>query len=222
MKKNPFEARLAAFAAKVAERKLDAAVVFNEANIMSLTGVKCDNACLLVPAAGRGKGECVFFTDFRYVPAVEREAPWIKVAEIKKLDGKKPLKVAGISFGGVGYERIQITENSLENPGGLGGLNSFADITLRFPHSFDKAENYERGLDLDRALAYVRYDCGGVHAEREYFASYPDRTLAGRICTSSPVSFAIGVKIPFLTEEEGREKRGTREDERRKQDVFHA
>ncbi len=104
MKKNPFEARLAAFAAKVAERKLDAAVVFNEANIMSLTGVKCDNACLLVPAAGRGKGECVFFTDFRYVPAVEREAPWIKVAEIKKLDGKKPLKVAGISFGGVGYE----------------------------------------------------------------------------------------------------------------------
>ena len=64
-------------------------VVFNEANIMSLTGVKCDNACLLVPAAGRGKGECVFFTDFRYIPAVEREAPWIKVAEIKKLDGAR-------------------------------------------------------------------------------------------------------------------------------------
>ena len=29
-------------------------------------------------------------------------------------------------FGGVPDERIQITENSLENPGGLGGLNSFA------------------------------------------------------------------------------------------------
>ncbi len=117
--------------------------------------------------------------------------------------------LGGNIFGGVEEERIQITENSLENPGGLGGLNSFADILLRFPHSFDAAESYERGLDLDRALAYVRYDFGGVHTEREYFASYPDRTLAGRIRTSAPVSFAIGLRIPFLTEEEGREKRGT-------------
>ena len=47
-------------------------------------------------------------------------------------------------FGGVETERIQITENSLENPGGLGGLNSFADICFYFPHSFEKTSGYER------------------------------------------------------------------------------
>jgi len=115
----------------------------------------------------------------------------------------------GNVFGGVGYERIQITENSAENPGGLGGLNSFADIFIRFPHGEKDAENYERGLDIGRALAYVRYDCGGVKVEREYFASYPDQALVGHIVTSAPSDYRIEMQIPFLTEEKGREKRGT-------------
>ena len=37
----------------------------------------------------------------------------------------------GNVFGGVAAERIQITENSVENPGSLGGLNSFADLYFR-------------------------------------------------------------------------------------------
>jgi Xaa-Pro aminopeptidase len=99
---NPFAERLAAFAAKVAERKLDAAVVFNQANVRSLTGVDCDNACLLV----RPSCEPVFYTDFRYVPAVERTAPWLKVDDIKKVGGKKPLKVGKAKFASVGYESV--------------------------------------------------------------------------------------------------------------------
>ncbi|MBR4960891.1 MAG: glycoside hydrolase N-terminal domain-containing protein [Clostridia bacterium] len=117
--------------------------------------------------------------------------------------------MGGNVFGGVDCERIQITENSLQNPGHLGGLNSFADILIRFPHTEADAENYERGLDIRRALAYVRYDCAGIHMEREYFASYPDRALAGMITASAPVSCEICLQIPFLTEEEGREKRGS-------------
>lgn len=99
---NPFAGRLAAFTAKVAERKLDAAVVFNQANVRSLTGVDCDNACLLV----RPSCEPVFYTDFRYVPAVERTAPWLKVDDIKKVGGKKPLKVGKAKFASVGYESV--------------------------------------------------------------------------------------------------------------------
>ena len=117
--------------------------------------------------------------------------------------------MGGNVFGGVDCERIQVTENSLENPGHLGGLNSFADILLRFPHSFETAVNYERGLDLGKALAFVRYEHGGVRIEREVFASYPDKAIAARISASAPVSFRIEVKIPHLTEEEGRVKRGT-------------
>ncbi len=117
--------------------------------------------------------------------------------------------LGGNVFGGVARERIQITENSAENPGHLGGLNSFADIRLCFPHSFEEAEGYERGLDIGRALAYVRYEADGVRVEREYFASYPDRAVVGRIAASAPISFDVALEIPFLTEEEGREKRGT-------------
>ncbi|MBP3293012.1 MAG: glycoside hydrolase N-terminal domain-containing protein, partial [Clostridia bacterium] len=114
----------------------------------------------------------------------------------------------GNVFGGVKRERIQVTENSTENPGHLGGLNSFADLYFHFPHDEESVQNYERGLDIGHALAYVRYDADGVHVEREYFASYPDRTIAGKIRTSAPVTLTAEVKIPFLTEEEGREKRG--------------
>ncbi|MCR5262571.1 MAG: glycoside hydrolase family 95 protein, partial [Clostridiales bacterium] len=112
-------------------------------------------------------------------------------------------------FGGADYERIQVTENSLENPGQLGGLNSFADIILRFGHSFESVKEYERGLDIGRALAYVSYSAGGNHISREYFASYPDRAVIGRIISEKPISFRAELNIPFLTDEEGREKTGT-------------
>ncbi len=117
--------------------------------------------------------------------------------------------MGGNVFGGVDYERIQITENSAENDWGTGGLNSFADIFLRFPHTFEQAENYERGLDIGRALAYVGYDADGIRVEREYFATYPDRAVVGRVTTTKPLSFAVELKIPYLTEEEPRQKRGT-------------
>ncbi len=117
--------------------------------------------------------------------------------------------MGGNVFGGVDYERLQITENSAENPGGLGGLNSFADIFVRFPHTFEDTAGYERGLDIGCGLAYVHYTAHGVHVDREYFASYPDRTVAGRITSSEPVSYEIEVQIPYITEEADREKRGT-------------
>ena len=117
--------------------------------------------------------------------------------------------LGGNVFGGIDYERIQITENSTENPGKLGGLNSFADILIHFPHNQEAVQHYERGLDIGKAIAYVNYDCGGVHVERKYFTTYPDKVLVGQITTSEPVDLRFEVQIPYLTEEEGREKRGT-------------
>ncbi|MBP3388565.1 MAG: glycoside hydrolase N-terminal domain-containing protein, partial [Clostridia bacterium] len=116
--------------------------------------------------------------------------------------------MGGNVFGGVECERIQITENSTANPGPAGGLNSFADIYIRFPHTMEQATHYERGLDIGRALAYVRYQVDGVSVERDYFMSYPDRALVGRITSSGSLSYAVEVAIPYLTEREGREKRG--------------
>lgn len=78
---NPFASRLAAFAARLRERRLSAAIVCGEANIRALTAVPCDNACLVVRP---GKAP-VFLTDFRYVPMVHRLAPWLTVGDLRTL-----------------------------------------------------------------------------------------------------------------------------------------
>ncbi|MBP3377324.1 MAG: glycoside hydrolase N-terminal domain-containing protein, partial [Clostridia bacterium] len=114
----------------------------------------------------------------------------------------------GNVFGGVEYERIQITENSLENPWHFGGLNNFAEIYLHFPHELEKVSGYERGLVLNDGLAYVRYDAGEVHVEREYFMSYPDRALVGRVKTSRKVDFETELVVPFVNDHEERAKTG--------------
>ncbi len=99
MKKNPFQSRLSDFVLKLADKDLDAAVIFSQHNIRSLTGVDCDSACLLVT-----KKRTVFYTDFRYLPAVERLAPYLELADISKLKGKKPLTLRGVEFNRVGCE----------------------------------------------------------------------------------------------------------------------
>ncbi len=83
MNENPFAGRLAAFQKMLKRRKLDVAVVRDQANVRSLTGIDCDNAALVVTPDA-----VVFHTDFRYIPMVHRTAPWLKVKEIKKLDFK--------------------------------------------------------------------------------------------------------------------------------------
>ncbi len=94
-------------------------------------------------------------------------------------------------FGGITDERLQITENSLQNWQEAGGLSSFGDIRIHFEHG--NAENYVRGLDLNNAVAFVKYDCGGVHYEREYFTSHPDRVLACRITADKKGALAFKV-----------------------------
>ena len=68
--------RIDDFRKMVKRRCLDAALVFDPANIRALTGIVCDNACFT--------GD-VFYTDFRYVPMVHRIAPELKVRDIRNL-----------------------------------------------------------------------------------------------------------------------------------------
>ena len=89
MKKNPFAERLAAFVGKLKEAGVEVALVCGEANVKALTGVDCDNACLKVTVAPEGRAPgVVFYTDFRYVPMVNRVAPWVKVDDLKKMKFK--------------------------------------------------------------------------------------------------------------------------------------
>ena len=88
-KTNPFAERLAAFVGKLKEAGVEVALVCGEANVKALTGVDCDNACLKVTVAPEGRAPgVVFYTDFRYVPMVNRVAPWVKVDDLKKMKFK--------------------------------------------------------------------------------------------------------------------------------------
>ncbi len=75
---NPFGERLSSLARYAARRRLDAVLLWGEANIRSVTGVACDSACLVVrPAAPP-----LIATDFRYVPMIHRVAPWLKTVRL--------------------------------------------------------------------------------------------------------------------------------------------
>lgn len=104
--------------------------------------------------------------------------------------------MGGNVFGIVERDRIQITENALQNPGSLGGLNNFAELYLHFPHK--EVENYERGLNLNEGVAYTRYTVDGVQYEREYFTSYPDKVLAIHLSASAPFSTRVELVIPYI------------------------
>ena len=80
------EDRLTNLAKAARRRRLDLVLVRNQANILALTGVNCDNAVLAVaPAGGDGAAKTVFYTDFRYVPMVHRVAPRLACRDIKRL-----------------------------------------------------------------------------------------------------------------------------------------
>lgn len=105
-------------------------------------------------------------------------------------------------FGGVGKERIQLTENSMQDSNNkIGGLNSFAEVFIDFAHG-DASGDYTRELLLDEGLAYVRYSNGGVTYRRDYFTSYPDAVMVVRLTASKSgmIHFTLRPTIPYLCE----------------------
>jgi len=109
-------------------------------------------------------------------------------------------------FGLCNCERIQITENSMVNPGmgsesgdpDLGGLTNFCELYVRFGHT-DVSE-YERGLCLNNGIAYVKYKSDGVSYKREYFTSYPDKVAVLKFSASEKgaLNFELCPEIPFV------------------------
>ena len=108
-------------------------------------------------------------------------------------------------FGGVGTERIQITENSTQDSNSsIGGMNNFAEVYIDFAHG-DATANYFRELDLNEGIARVQYNIGNVSYKREYFTSYPDAVMAIRITASrkGKIDFTLRPTIPYLTADRG-------------------
>ena len=105
-------------------------------------------------------------------------------------------------FGRTTTERLQITENSLAQPriNDRGGLNNFSETYIDFNH--ENPTNYSRDLVLNDGVSHVKYDCGGVTYNREYFTSYPDKVMVIRLTASQSgkVSFTLRPTIPYIRE----------------------
>lgn len=63
----------------------------------------------------------------------------------------------------------------------------------------EAAEDYERRLELDSAVAAVSYKAGDTEYRREYFASYPQKAIYIRLTASAPqdkVQFGLDTALP--------------------------
>lgn len=77
---------------------------------------------------------------------------------------------------------------------GYGNYQNFGDIIIELNHG--DAKDYERGLQIDNAMAYVRYSrANGDNILREHFASYPSRCIVGKITTSGNRTLNIKMKV---------------------------
>lgn len=65
--------------------------------------------------------------------------------------------------------------------------------------SHEKAKNYYRDLDLERAVATTRYLVNGVNFQREVFASFPDRVIIVRFTADKPgeLNFKVSYDSPL-------------------------
>ena len=114
-------------------------------------------------------------------------------------------------FGRTETERVQITEKTLSNPWQyvlnqngstsypqIGGLNNFSETYIDFGHVLSGVTNYNRYLDLRKAISGVSYTYKGVNYSREYFTSYPDKALVIRLnAQGGDLSFTLRPTIPF-------------------------
>ena len=74
-------------------------------------------------------------------------------------------------------------------------------LSVQPPASGAEIQDYQRELDLDEAIARVRYTQGGVEFTREVFASQPDGLIIMRLSSSALMSLSLGMHCPHPAHE---------------------
>ena len=116
-----------------------------------------------------------------------REGAGTHLAEIRRL-----------VFAGKADEAGKLAkEKTISDPVRQMPYQPFGDLRLDFP-GHEKVTDYRRDLDLDSAVATVRYKVGEVTFTREVFASYPDRAVVLRLTADQPgkITFKLRMDSP--------------------------
>jgi alpha-L-fucosidase 2 len=79
---------------------------------------------------------------------------------------------------------------------------TLGDLWLDFGTNDASLNDYRRDLDLDTAVATVRYTLNGVHFKREMYASPVDQVIVLRLSADQPgqISFTAGLTTPQRAE----------------------
>ena len=77
---------------------------------------------------------------------------------------------------------------------GFGKYQSFGEILLKSTEFVDKKiTNYSRELDIENAVAKVKFTCEGINYTREYFCSYPDRVMVIKLMSDKEKSLNLEI-----------------------------
>jgi len=107
-----------------------------------------------------------------YLPVVRKLLFEGKQREAEKLAGQQMMSVP------LGQEKYQ----------------PFGDLRLSFPGHGQPAD-YRRELDIDSALATVRYRVGDTEFVREVFCSFPDQVIVVRLTSDQPGQLTFSAKL---------------------------
>ncbi len=100
-------------------------------------------------------------------------------------------------------------EHFMSQPFGQQAYQPFGDILLTFP-GHEKAVNYQRRLDIQKAISSVFYEVDGVKFKREVFTSAPGQAMVIHVEASKngALNFVAGLDCPhnnFTVKVEGNE-----------------
>jgi alpha-L-fucosidase 2 len=79
---------------------------------------------------------------------------------------------------------------------GYGDYQSFGDLIVEIEPNAEAVSDYRRDLDLDTAVARVKYRQGMTGFRREYFVSHPDQAVVGRWYSTSRQKLRIRYTVP--------------------------
>jgi alpha-L-fucosidase 2 len=104
-------------------------------------------------------------------------------------------EVRRLLFAGLPREAAALAERRLMGrPHRLESYQTLGDLRVWFDHEGTPAD-YRLELDLDAAVARVRYRLGGVEYTREVFASAPDQVIVVRLTAGAPGSVTVSVLL---------------------------
>ncbi|WP_430810865.1 MULTISPECIES: glycoside hydrolase family 95 protein [unclassified Carboxylicivirga] len=144
-------------------------------------------------SGGPGSGE-----EYNY--GIKKEA-WKYLAEVRRLLDAGMMddahRLANRELTGSIY-KAQDSESPFGN---YGAQQTMGDVFVEVHHKGEAAE-YRRELDIENALGRVSYKIGETNYKRQYFASYPAKTLVYRFEADKPTAYSVQFKTPHVKNKE--------------------